>query len=299
MAVDVYIGRVVSTEDNLGGDRLKIRLYPIDSNKNVEDIPYATPLLPRVFKVRPKRGEAAIVFVSEPNTPNSMRSYLGPVISQLTDLVKSDFEGQATSLYKGSSAEPDKKIDNEGVFGEEENVAIYGRGNTDILLGEDDVRIRCGSRLMDRYSNPKAKYNKDAAYIKLKRHKNPLVTEIPDTYGTVKNETENEITLVADKINIISTNGSPNFNFEKTDEKENISDEKLKEIIEKAHRLPYGDELVDFLYAFLKMFAEHSHPSNGDSPIVGDNASKLFYEEYGLDKKKLGEKLLSKNIRIN
>ena len=298
MGMELYIGRVLTTNDPDGGGRIKARIYPNDMSKSLDTIPYAFPINPKVFYSKPKVGEAVIIITSSAGTTSEMRWYLGPVVSQLQFLDFCDFD-EATSTLKNASISPEKKEEENGLFGTDDDIAIYGRGNTDIILGENDLRIRCGSRLIDRYAAKRAKYNKDSAYIKLKNYETPLVTRKDDTYGSVDTQTTNTATIVADKINLISTNGNPNISFGKEDENENISDEKMKEIIERAHRLPYGEELVDFLYLFMKMFSEHSHPSDGDKPINGDIDSQNFYNRFNIDKKKLGEKLLSKNVRIS
>ena len=65
----------------------------------------------------------------------------------------------------------------------------------------------------------------------------------------------------------------------------------MDEIIEKAHKLPYGDVLVEFLNLFRDAFLKHTHnfptmPTCPDPNVV--NLSLFDTNE-----------ILSKNIRIN
>ena len=76
-------------------------------------------------------------------------------------------------------------------------------------------------------------------------------------------------------------------------------DEAMAKILEKAHKLPYGDVLCDFFSLFLKMYMSHVHPYPGMQPIVADPDSLAFLTKYGTDKNVLEDKLLSKDIRIN
>ena len=96
-------------------------------------------------------------------------------------------------------------------------------------------------------------------------------------------------TLVADQINLISNEGKTYFNT--TDNKDLISDEEMLNIMKKAHLLPYGDTLVEFLEYFLRMFREHAHPYPGMPTILPSGNENFF--NYDL------KQILSKNVRIN
>ena len=54
----------------------------------------------------------------------------------------------------------------------------------------------------------------------------------------------------------------------------------MKRIIQDAHALPYGDELVKFLTMFLQMFKSHTH-KYANLPPCPDDASKKLDMKYG------------------
>ena len=72
----------------------------------------------------------------------------------------------------------------------------------------------------------------------------------------------------------------------------------MKNILDTAHQLPYGDVLCDFLMAFLNMFNNHTHNYN-NLPIVHGPTYLTFVNKYGVNGKNLKELLLSKTVRIN
>ena len=77
-----------------------------------------------------------------------------------------------------------------------------------------------------------------------------------------------------------------------TDSNELITKEEYDNIIQKAHQLPFGDVLIDFLKILVKAFSNHVHAYPGLPPdLTQIEVKKLL--EYEMDK------ILSKNIRIN
>ena len=108
-------------------------------------------------------------------------------------------------------------------------------------------------------------------------------------------------TIVADKINLIGTHTTdpatkeiPVTENKDTDaeEKDNlISDSAMKELINKAHQIPYGDTLIEFLDILRTAFAKHVHPFPTMAPCNDDNMKAVA----GYDL----EGILSDNVRIN
>ena len=76
----------------------------------------------------------------------------------------------------------------------------------------------------------------------------------------------------------------------RTDRDDLISDDAMKEIIEKAHQLPYGDILIEFLETFRNAFTTHVHPYPGLPPCVTDEV--INTTTYNLND------MLCKNVRI-
>lgn len=288
----IKICEVISVDDQQKGDRIKVRLYPEDDRKLISEIPYAYPLLPKMFHVLPKVGEAVLILLTAANNGNSNRYYIGPIISQPQKMDYDGFSGGALSLYPDTFITPkvahDRIPDAKGAFCNDEDIAIYGRKGCDIIMKEDDIRIRCGARVDDDNSQIGQSFNKlSPAYLKLKYNEIPKeVTN--DTTGFI-HKYNSTATLVADQINLISNEGKTYFNT--TDNKDLISDEEMEKIMKKAHLLPYGDTLVEFLDYFLRMFREHAHPYPGMPTILPSGNENFF--NYDL------KQILSKNVRIN
>ena len=75
--------KVLSIKDDTDSDLIQVRIEPEDNGiKNDKKLPYAYPLLPKAFHVKPKVGEGVLVFVAIADDANSQRYYIGPVISQ-------------------------------------------------------------------------------------------------------------------------------------------------------------------------------------------------------------------------
>jgi hypothetical protein len=193
---------------------------------------------------------------------------------------------RALSLYPGKYKLPDiapsTNPESHGALANDDDIAIYGRKKSDIILTDNDVRIRCGNRLQDYNENGGIVFNRsDPAYILLKHS--------DSKHGGTDEGYRSTATIVADKINLISHQSKTPF---KTNDKTSlIADDEMQKIIDQAHLLPYGDILVEFLKKFLKAFELHSHPYPGMSPC----ATQDFIEatSYDLDK------ILSESVSIN
>jgi len=313
----IYIGTVVSVSDDKDGERIRARILPVDKRLKDSQVPYAFPLLPKMIHIKPKVGEAVCIICQNDDAPRTQRFYIGPIISQPQFMYKEEAIS-STSLLDGGVKKPDVSPstlpESLGAYPKEEEIAICGRKNSDIILSDNDIRIRCGSHLVNENDKTDVKFNKSApAYIKLKYHTEPLSKYSKKEYNSVIEETlaknvshivnENEhsktistANVIADKINLISTNGSPYVDI--ADINEGISDEDMQKFIETAHQLPYGDILVNFLSLFLRMFKSHTHKYH-NMPPCPDTESAKFDLAYSTTEEDLKDKLLSKDIRIN
>lgn len=319
----ILIGNVVNVNDEYDGCRIKVRLLGPDKYKTDEELPYAFPLLPKHIQVKPKLNEAVFVFLADENKKNGIRYYIGPIISQPQFLFKDNFILGATTLIGNNGRQPVPSLSNnancDGVLPKDDNVAILGRKNSDIILSNDDIRIRCGVKLVNDSNTTLISFNKqNPSFIKLKYHKKPI--------GSFKNDSGtyysySSTTVVADEINLITNNGKTNFNIYDTDEQ--ITDDVMKEIVDKAHVLPYGDVLVEFLLLFLQMFKSHTHTYHNLPPCpdeASENLARAFGSNGGVYKENdfkvvgggvakeeivsktfsgLNNELLSKHVRIN
>ena len=82
----VKIGKVREVENVYskgGSDGMRVRAeLAEDKPKKLEDIPWAIPLMPKVFHILPKVGEAVLVISEYTNSNHSQRYYIGPIIAQ-------------------------------------------------------------------------------------------------------------------------------------------------------------------------------------------------------------------------
>lgn len=280
------ICQVIDINDNTDGQRIKVRLSPEDDRKSDDQIPFAFPLLPKLVHIKPKVGELVLVVLTEVDNGYSNRYYIGPIISQPQFMYKDDFLINAMSLYPGAFKEPDvapsTNAESHGSLATDDDIAIYGRKKSDIILTDDDVRIRCGSRLKNINEKGGLSFNRlDPAFIHLK-HSDTKRGNDDDKYRSTA-------TIVADKINLIGNQSKEPFKT--TDKNLMIDDDEMQKIIDRAHELPYGDVLVDFLKLFVRTFSTHVHPYPGLPPCqTGDYIKTTSYD---LDQ------ILSDSVRIN
>lgn len=279
--------KVISVSDDTDADRIKVRLSPEDNSKSIDEIDYAFPILPKMFHVKPKVGEAVLVLLAVTNDGNSQRYYIGPVVSQ-DHRINFDpyFQGADSFLrgaYKKFDVAPRMNPDHNGILPNDNDIVIRGRKNADIQITDDDVRIKAGVKVVDDANAYNMMFNiKNPSYAKFKYHNASLADGSKST-----------ATIVSDKIALLSNN-SPNY-FYTTDRKDLITDDELNRVIESAYKLPYGEKLVEFLKAFVNAFVKHTHPY----PMMPPNP---FYTSTILEKKaQLLDKgeMLSDTVRIN
>lgn len=239
-------GVVVDVKDEFDGDRVKIYVKGLDPvNFKLDDIPYAFPLLPKNIYVKPKIGEHVFVFTQNDDGSND-RFWVGPIISQPHKL---DYDTvTAKSFFKSGLINPDiapsENPKNNGVQLENNDIGLQGRGSTDLILKPNEVRIRAGKSIDLRDFN-----RENPSYIQIKYDKK-------NNIGYTN--------IVSDYINILSHKSIDKYYL--TDPTSLINDEELNKIIEKAHKLPYGDVLVEFMKLFLKAFSSHVHAYAGLPP---------------------------------
>lgn len=285
----IKLCEVKSVIDDSDGLRIKVRLTPEDNNIVLDrDLPYAFPLIPKMIHVTPKIGECVFVILARQGDKDGNRFYVGPVISQPQMMNKDPYNFSAVSLLKGNDIvspleAPSMNPRINGTLPEFGDIAIQGRQNSDVILKDNELRIRCGFK-----STPSASPPNNLFFNKL----NPAYIQMKYIQGRLKANKEefgSAINIVADKINLLSHISRSNFNL--TDADSLISDEELVKIINSAHPVAHGDTLVDFLKLFIKVFAQHSHPFPMDPPM--NNASLTSLMTYDLNS------MLSTSIKVN
>lgn len=279
--------KVVSVDDETDADRIKVRLMPEDNSKPNDSLDYAFPLLPKAFHIKPKVGEAVLVFLAATNDGNSQRYYIGPVISQDHKMYNDPYFMGADSFLRGAfkkfDVAPRMDPEKQGILPNDNDIVIRGRKNADIQITDDDIRIKAGVKVVNETNPYNMTFNvKNPSYHKLKYHPTPLADGSKSTS-----------TIVADKINLLSNN-SPNY-YETTDRNDLITDEELNKVIESAYKLPYGEKLVEFLNTFVNAFINHTHNYSMLPPNQFHTTSLLSQKSRLLDN---GE-MLSDTVRIN
>ncbi len=112
----------------------------------------ATPLIPMYLSSLPKPGESVLLFQYDykDTSPNSQftskRFWIGPVISQPTKLSNDPIESSINIFTDGPSKLKDPKIET-GVIGNDDDVILQGRYNTDIIQKNKEMWFRVGKSL--------------------------------------------------------------------------------------------------------------------------------------------------------
>ena len=272
---------VVSVNDEQACLRIKVRLHPEDNYTADEDLPYCFPLMPKHFQVNPKVGEMVLVITSRLGASQSRRWFIGPIISQQYMLGEDPFMS-ATTQYLKMLPRPELNPENEGSYPDREDVAVQGRKNADLILKDNEVRLRCGFQ-KEPNGLPKNAllFNKeDLSYIQMKYKR------MKDHKGKTFNSA---INIVADRINLLSHDSITPFTL--NDKKELITDKELIKILEQAHPLIYGDELVDFLKQLIEVIRTHTHPFAMDPPCFTTPQTKVLDTDL--------DAMLSNSIKIN
>ena len=299
--VELYIGKVVSGRAPFIGEKddeyktgaILVRIPKDDFEKvQVDKLPPCLPLLPKMIHVKPKVNEQVLCVVQNNSRAGEQRYYLGPIISQ-PQKIEGEFDFSGTKFHAGGFGKPLKNPDNfqnsEGALPKDTDIALIGRNDCDIILSEDEMRIRCGVRLIEK---DQIVFNRASpAYIKMKYYKKPM-------WQNTTEQISSTATIVADRINLISPSGDFQSTINLNDTNEGIDDDNMMRLIESAHRLPYGDFLCDFLAQFMQVFLAHSHNGN-NKPPTPEPMLTAFTAKYQPNKQALEKKLLSEVIRVN
>ena len=290
----IRFGRVTNINDPHGGDRIQVRTTFDNPIENNEDLPYYIPLLPKMLHIKPKVGELVLVVSMAAGEFNNFNYYIGPLISQEDKLFYEDSNAAmriTETGYIGWGSNPRlKKGVKPTLYPAPDDISIEGRKDTGIQLKNEEVRIKAGVKVV---GNQGPKNNTETpAFISLKYYP--------------KNDYESDgfkstATIVADKINLIGTHTTDpatkeipvteNKDMSAQDKDNLISDSAMKELLNKAHQIPYGDKLIEFLDILRVAFAKHVHPFPTMAPCNDENMKAVA--TYDL------EGMLSDNVRIN
>ena len=292
MAQDTIIrwGKVTCVDDPHGGGRVQVRTPYDNPVERDEDLPWYIPWLPKFLHIKPKVGELGIVISMAAGEYENCNFYIGPIISQENRLYYEDSDDAlkiTETGYIGWDPNPRlKKGVKPTLFPADDDIAIEGRKDTGIQLKDDEIRIKAGVKVL---TDQGPKNNTETpAFISLKYR--PEGDYEKDGYKSTA-------TIVADKINLIGTHTTDPATKEipvtesKDGKDDLISEYAMKEMINKAHKIPYGDVLIEFLDIFRTAFQKHVHPFPTMAPCNDENMKALTtYDLQGT---------LSDNVRIN
>ncbi len=273
----IHYGQVIDVVDDLDARRIKVFIPGIDNAIDVESIPFAMPLA-SLITCTPKVGESVIILLSDPTRPYFERFYFfGPVISQYQKIQNDEFAtALSTSLRKQltplqaistiPSANGNFPVNDIDKF----DLALLGRGNTDIQQKDNLLIFRCG--IYD--TNTPIKSNDiNPAYIMLRSK--------PDTEN---NTTMTSASIVADIINLMSHKGTRIAGVK-------LTDDDIQKIIDNGFSLLRGEPLIDYLQKFVNIFINHIHRGTHEVLADSDELKKLLDFNY--------DSLINKNIKIN
>lgn len=310
----IYPAIVREVFDNAGYNRIKAEIVNInnegkiysgkDKDSSLQQMPLCVPLLPEYLHVRPKVGECVLILLENPSDPTSARYYIGPIITQQTKLESQNFES-AQAIYNKASlrgnqvgGSPSTRNDNDArnLFASQDEVAFQGRQNSDLVLGNNYVKLRTGifQNLLD------FKENTDfPCQIELRIVDKPISTSgvrLADNQLNSAFEPFSQQNIKATNINLISPEGK----FRKVSEATNEAkyNPRLNDFGEEAktlHPAVLGDELVDVIVNIINYMFSHIHPPQ--SPALPNNFA--FNLERYRNKIALSAKILSNNIRLN
>jgi hypothetical protein len=297
---NIQIGVVASIDDPYSMGRIKVKIPGQaqnggDDGTTTENLPWCYPMLQKFFSSTPKVGEGVFVLIISHKKTHSDRLYLGPINSQPDKLSFDPVSSTAlmpfTFTLVAPNTDPTRIPELNGVFPRVDDIAIQGRYNTDLIFRKNEILLRAG-KFVEADKTPNNpypfKFNTDTpGYIQIKNN----VSFSP--YAVANPDIGSAINIVANKINLLThKDGAPRFNL--ANQESQLSDEEMLTILAKAHPLPFGDILVEYLRLFKTAFLNHVH--NGGTPTgIGDGAVAKFSKEAG----DLENRMLSKNIRIN
>ena len=214
----IRLGVVVSAINEKRTGRIQVRLDGIDKDVSDSDLPYCVPLLPLFLNILPTEGEVVFVFQYESRPIakyaeyQSQRFWIGPVISQITNLQFDPSKNAKSVMSDGQLILPNPVGKNfPGSYPNKKDISLQGRNNTDLIFkdkgestGAGEIWIRAG-QIKD--TPKKNEYNdKDLGYIQLKYGGERLKRSTEDKVITTF-VYDNATTLINVKINTTNTGG--------------------------------------------------------------------------------------------
>ena len=186
----IKVGEVISVIDTTKSGRIKVKITGVDDLETDATLIDCVPLLPKYLVTLPKVGECVFLFQYENKlgTPTSSfkskRFWIGPLITQPTKLSGEDYNDALSILPDGYKKLKDPGIDI-GVYGDDDDITLQGRYNTDIIQKDRQIWIRTGKFTE---GDPKKYNKKDLGFIQLKYGGEKLKREITQKKISTKSQ---------------------------------------------------------------------------------------------------------------
>lgn len=270
---NIYYGEVISLNDPNEGGRIQVKIPDFDNKTQNNQLPLAMPMLPKFFWILPQVGEVVRVFIEDSRYPQRGRHWMGSIISQPHKIgYDGYFSALSTTNVSNVNPEPNPSTfpDAFGIYPDLKDVAIIGRDNTDMIFKEKQVLIRAGKHEID---NVLALNKSNPAFIQL----NFFADEDKNTKSTV--------VTMANKIALITHEGSPKFKSNTLGEKD------INKIFEDGHPLGRADLMVEAMEIMRKAIIQHIHGYSGlpaDKNGIITQLEKIDFSQ-----------IIQENIRIN
>jgi hypothetical protein len=265
---------------------------PLDT---IEKLPNCFPLMPKMLAPIPKQNETVLLFMYSSDDRYSDRYYIGPLTSNLNLINNQSLEAGSTANLSTGFYLPQRDLSKvesvKGVYADydtDNTFTIHGRDNADIVFKPSEVLIRAGKFL----ENKPLEFN----------GVNPSYIQIKSNF-TLENKKISVNNIVADKINLITYNGTPNFNVTQRDLLNSttpyITDDELNTILTTSHPLVFGDILLQYLKALRLAFDSHVHNNFGATPPTDNKTIGNVVEDFRKLAPTLESTMLSKNVTTN
>lgn len=205
----IRIGEVKNINDITKSGRIKVKIVGVDDNETDDSLIECVPLLPKYLITLPKIGECVFLFQYENQTGTpgtsfkTKRFWIGPLITQPTKLSEESYNSAQSILPDGYTKLKDPNIE-EGAYGENEDIVLQGRYNTDVLQKDRQIWLRVG-KFVD--GDPTKFNSKDVGYIQLKYGGEKLKRKLVDREITTFIQQVPEIEIVV-TINTFLNNGT-------------------------------------------------------------------------------------------
>jgi hypothetical protein len=270
----IYYGEVVDINDPTDGGAIKVKILDFDNKTGNAELPWCYPLVPKFIHIYPKIGEMVRVFIEDLKYPQRSRFWIGSVISQPQSIgFDSIFTALSTTNMALTNPQPAVSTypDADGVYPLQEDIAIVGRVNTDVILRINEVHIRAGK-------------HENNNVLKLNTLNPATVSMIYEQQQPNANYYSNTI-IQSDKIAILSHSGNPLFKAAR------LTAEDRVRIFAEGHPVVRGDVLVEALNVIRDAIIEHLHPYS----VVPADKTAIINALASID----FTAILQKNIVIN